>query len=236
VASHKEITITLAGCTTKAHVDDAVKAVENLEERPAKEIVKLYEDKGVALNNLCTGCAYCKGCPKEIEIPKFMDAYNQQILTGKETAAKERLNNHWGLDAKKAAECIACGKCERACTQHLPIIEHQNKDKRKKNDDRRENKSECQSVETGVWRAACGTWNFAAAGVPYFRTECRDDFFTDTDSSTVCRDVAWTVLWRTDRNSGTSFQFCTDRDATGAEGLFYVCGVDGIRDCDRMDD
>ena len=40
----------------------------------------------------------------------------------------------------------------------------------------------------------------------------------------------------TDRNSGTSFQFCTDRDATGAEGLFYVCGVDGIRDCDRMDD
>ena len=123
VASHKEITITLAGCTTKAHVDDAVKAVENLEERPAKEIVKLYEDKGVALNNLCTGCAYCKGCPKEIEIPKFMDAYNQQILTGKETAAKERLNNHWGLDAKKAAECIACGKCERACTQHQPIIE-----------------------------------------------------------------------------------------------------------------
>ena len=96
-------------------MDDAVKAVENLEERPAKEIVKLYEDKGVALNNLCTGCAYCKGCPKEIEIPKFMDAYNQQILTGKETAAKERLN--------KAAECIACGKCERACTQHLPIIE-----------------------------------------------------------------------------------------------------------------
>ena len=52
-----------------------------------------------------------------------MDAYNQQILTGKETAAKERLNNHWGLDAKKAAECIACGKCESACTQHLPIIE-----------------------------------------------------------------------------------------------------------------
>ena len=68
------------------------------------------------------------------------------------------------------------------------------------------------------------------------RAECRNDFFTDTDSGTVCRDVAWTVLWRTDRNSGTSFQFCTDRDATGAEGLFYVCGVDGIRDCDRMDD
>ena len=55
VASHKEITVTLAGCTTKEHIDDAVKAVENLEEKPASEIAKEYEGRGVALNNLCTG-------------------------------------------------------------------------------------------------------------------------------------------------------------------------------------
>ncbi len=123
VASHKEITITLAGCTTKEHIDDAVKAVENLEEKPAKEIVEDYADKGVALNNLCTGCGYCKGCPKGIEIPKFMDSYNQKIFTGKDDAVKERLDGHWGIAKEPAADCIACGKCERACTQHLPIIE-----------------------------------------------------------------------------------------------------------------
>lgn len=123
VASHKEITVTLAGCTTKAHVDDAVKAVEGLEERPAKEIVKAYEDKGVALNNLCTGCAYCKGCPKGIPIPKFMDSYNQKILTGKDEEIMNRMNMHWDIEKETAAQCIACGKCERQCTQHLPIIE-----------------------------------------------------------------------------------------------------------------
>lgn len=123
VASHREITITLAGCTTKAHVDDAVKAVEHLEERPAKEIVQMYEDKGMALNNLCTGCGYCKGCPKGIEIPKMMDAYNQKILTGKDSEVTERISGHWGLSKEMAADCIACGKCERQCTQHLPIIE-----------------------------------------------------------------------------------------------------------------
>ena len=123
VASHKEITSTLAGCTTKEHIDDAVKAVENLEEKPAKEIVKDYADKGVALNNLCTGCGYCKGCPKGIEIPKFMDSYNQKIFTGKDDAVKDRLDGHWGIAKEPAADCIACGKCERACTQHLPIIE-----------------------------------------------------------------------------------------------------------------
>lgn len=124
VASHKEVSITLAGCTTKEHVDDAVKAVENLKERPAAEIIKDYEDKGVALNNLCTGCGYCVGCPKGIEIPKYMDAYNQRIFTGKEDDAIFRLNGMWGgLPREIAGTCISCGKCEKLCTQHLPIID-----------------------------------------------------------------------------------------------------------------
>lgn len=123
VASHREITVALAGCTTKEHVDDAIKAVENLEERPAKEIVKQYEEKGMALNDLCTGCSYCTGCPKGIEIPKFMDSYNQKILTGKENAITGRLSGHWCIDKKQAQDCIACKQCEIKCTQHLPIIE-----------------------------------------------------------------------------------------------------------------
>lgn len=123
VASHKEITVALAGCTTKEHIDDAVKAVENLEEKPAKEIVKEYEDKGVSFNNLCTGCGYCKGCPKGIEIPKFMDSYNQYIFTGKKDLILSRLDGHWDMLKDSAKECIACGKCEKACTQHLPIID-----------------------------------------------------------------------------------------------------------------
>lgn len=122
VASHKEITITLAGCTTKEHVDDAVKAVENLQEKTAAEILKEYADKGAALNDLCTGCGYCKGCPKDIQIPKYMDAYNMKILES-EDGIMGRLDGHWGIPKEKAAECIACGKCEKQCTQHLPIID-----------------------------------------------------------------------------------------------------------------
>ena len=124
VASHKEITVTLAGCTTKEHIDDAVKAVEDLEEIPAKDVVKKYEDKGISLNNLCTGCGYCvKGCPKEIAIPKFMDSYNQYIFTDKKKEILDRLDMHWDMSKDSASDCIACGKCEKACTQHLPIIE-----------------------------------------------------------------------------------------------------------------
>lgn len=120
VASHKEITVALAGCTTKEHVDDAVRAVENLVERPATEIYEEYENKGVALNNLCTGCGYCDSCPVDIDIPKFMDSYNAKILGQDMT---NRIKYHWHLPISKAAECIECGQCQELCTQHLPIIE-----------------------------------------------------------------------------------------------------------------
>ncbi|MFT4145139.1 MAG: aldo/keto reductase [Mobilitalea sp.] len=120
VASHKEITVTLCGCTTKEHVDDAVKAVENLVEKPAAEIYEEYEQKGLALNTLCTGCGYCKYCPQDIDIPKFMDSYNEKILGN---SIQNRLMYHWRVSSKKAAECIKCGQCEELCTQHLPIME-----------------------------------------------------------------------------------------------------------------
>lgn len=120
VASHKEITVALCGCTTKEHVDDAVKAVESLTEKPAAEIYAEYENKGLFLNNLCTGCGYCRHCPNKIDIPKYMDAYNEKILGN---SILDRLKWHWRISAEKAAECIACGQCESLCTQHLPIIE-----------------------------------------------------------------------------------------------------------------
>lgn len=123
VASHQEITVTLAGCTTKAHVDDACQAVQNLTEKPAEQICREYEEKGVALNNLCTGCGYCDHCPKGIAIPKYMDSYNMKLLGND---MQERLKGHWGITADAAKECIECGKCEKLCTQHLPIIERLN--------------------------------------------------------------------------------------------------------------
>ncbi|MGB8453600.1 MAG: aldo/keto reductase [Anaerocolumna sp.] len=120
VASHKEITLVLTGCTTKEHVDDAVKSVQNLVQKPMKEVRVEYENKGVALDNLCTGCGYCNHCPQGIEIPKLMDSYNEKFFGN---SIKNRLRSHWFIPARAASECIKCGKCEKLCTQHLPIME-----------------------------------------------------------------------------------------------------------------
>lgn len=123
VASHQEVTITLAGCTKKEHIDDAVKAVEGLVERPAREITAELDGRGVSINNLCTSCGYCNYCPEGIAIPKFMDAYNQKLLSGKDAAIPDQMRGYWDVPITDAKKCIRCGKCEGLCTQHLPIIE-----------------------------------------------------------------------------------------------------------------
>ena len=123
VASHKEITVALPGITTKEQVDDAVKAVEGLQEKSAKELIEFYRGKGEAFDNLCTGCGYCKSCPVDIPIPKYMIAYNQYLLSNEWVSCSNELKWHWGITNEAAKTCIACGICEKECTQHLPIIE-----------------------------------------------------------------------------------------------------------------
>jgi predicted aldo/keto reductase-like oxidoreductase len=122
-ASHKEITVTLAGMGSIGEVEENVKAGEGFGEMTEAKLENLSKRLNSSLDKLCTGCQYCVGCPKDIDIPKFMDAYNMYILKKESKEIGSRLRNHWSLNAEDAAKCIACGKCERKCTQHLPIIE-----------------------------------------------------------------------------------------------------------------
>ena len=122
-ASHREITVTLAGMGSISEVLENIKAGESFGEMTEEKIIKMSKQLNTSLDALCTGCQYCKSCPKDIDIPKYMDAYNMYVLKGDSEEITNRLKWHWGLDSKGAGECISCGKCERLCTQHLPIIE-----------------------------------------------------------------------------------------------------------------
>ena len=126
--SNENITVALNGFTTREHIDTACRIAEEAKPMTDAELEKI--ESRIADNSLqiCTSCGYCDSCPKGIPVPKYMQIYNDKVLfnvTDKEF--KERVDFHhgWGLLAEnlpRAAECIACGKCEKACTQHLPII------------------------------------------------------------------------------------------------------------------
>ena len=121
--------MTLNGFTTKEQIDMACKAVDHAEPFTEEEIQRIRRHVTENMDRLCTGCQYCMDqCPKEIPIAGFMQYYNNKILGGKtdqEMTQELDFQKKWGIlvDRKAEAEdCIRCGRCEMACTQHLDII------------------------------------------------------------------------------------------------------------------
>ena len=112
----------LVGFSDTAQLREAVAAVERFTPMSAAEIAEVRTAIGERFIDLCTGCGYCDGCPQGIPVPRMMEAYNHKRLRGRDTAVTERLAWHWSASPEEAAKCTACGQCEEACTQHLPII------------------------------------------------------------------------------------------------------------------
>ncbi|MDP6633588.1 MAG: aldo/keto reductase [Phycisphaerae bacterium] len=122
--SQAAITSALVGFTTTEHIDQACAAVEGFEPYDPGHVASLQERIAEAFDGLCTGCGYCTPCPEGIEIPKFMDAYNQMILSGgKPTDLIGRMRWHWELAGDQAGLCTRCGVCVAKCTQHLDICD-----------------------------------------------------------------------------------------------------------------
>lgn len=69
----------------------------------------------------CTACRYCKaGCPKKIAIPDLFAVMNTKQIYH-DWNADYYYNNVHTAQGRKASDCIKCGKCEKACPQHLEI-------------------------------------------------------------------------------------------------------------------
>ncbi len=124
-----QITVTLNGFTTREHIDTACRIADTGEAFTPEEIAEIREQIGKNMNSVCTGCGYCNKCPQGIDVPSYMQVYNEHHLFGKDDERMKKQMDHeynWGRlvgsrDTYK--DCVACGICENECTQHLPIIE-----------------------------------------------------------------------------------------------------------------
>ncbi|MDX2495785.1 MAG: aldo/keto reductase [Desulfuromusa sp.] len=122
--SHPALTTALVGFANTQEIDQAVAAADNFVPHSADQQQKLRDNIETAFDGLCTGCGYCLPCPVGIPIPKYLDSYNQLILTnGDRQAVLDRYRMHWNITPQQAKECIRCGDCEERCTQHLPIMQ-----------------------------------------------------------------------------------------------------------------
>ena len=124
-----EVTCVLSGMNSMKMVRENIKAASAAEagsfsekdfrmiER-VKKIIRKKEKVG------CTGCRYCMPCPHGVDIPGNFYYYNLMYIEKKNSARFEFAQN-MGIRKEPgfASQCVGCGKCEKHCPQHIPIIE-----------------------------------------------------------------------------------------------------------------
>ncbi len=124
-ASQEGILTVLSGMSSLAQMEDnlsymrAFKPLNEEEYAVIRAAQKaLDNDKAIP----CTGCRYCvEGCPMGIPIPDIFTVLNRR--KGSPEFRTKREYTIVTYEKGRASDCVACGQCEGACPQHLPIIE-----------------------------------------------------------------------------------------------------------------
>ena len=124
----------LCGIHTRYELDSNISSLNSADSYTPKE--RLQSLQGLqSFPSFCTRCNYCKDCPANIPISKLMSAYNQ-IKFNSDSCFFNRTSPELikyinffkqldGIYTFETAEnpCIKCQRCQKICTQHLPIIQ-----------------------------------------------------------------------------------------------------------------
>jgi len=128
VWNHPEVTVVLSGMNDEKHIDENIETCQtafpdSLSEGELATIAEVAASYRSRIRVGCTGCAYCMPCPSGVNIPMCFSQYNDYHM-GNSLMARGfygmMLMGGMGTKAD-ASLCIACGKCAKACPQHIAI-------------------------------------------------------------------------------------------------------------------
>jgi predicted aldo/keto reductase-like oxidoreductase len=125
VAQLEGVFVTLSGMSSHEQVTDNINTFKDIQPLSADEMATIDAAVKILRESPrieCTACNYCKDCPANINIIGLINLYNDHKIH-KTTTNLAGTYNFLTNNRGKAHECTACGVCETACPQDLPIIE-----------------------------------------------------------------------------------------------------------------
>ena len=114
----------LSGMSSLAQMEDNLKTMKDfrpLDNAEMQLIRKAQQALDADKSIPCTSCHYCtRGCPMDIPIPEIFNVINRRKGSPEFRTVREYTIVTTGRGT--AGSCIACGQCEAACPQGLPVI------------------------------------------------------------------------------------------------------------------
>ncbi len=123
IQSIPSVVVTLSGMSDFQQVKENIKTFEMeapLNEAEFNSILALGKKMTQAVP--CTSCRYCtEYCPMELDIPKLISLYNEQVFSGGGFIVSMNLGSM--PKEKLPNACIGCGACQAVCPQGIKIPE-----------------------------------------------------------------------------------------------------------------
>ena len=130
VWDHPEVTVVLSGMNDESQIAENIQTCDETSPdamSPAEHEV-IGKAAGVFRRQIkvgCTGCAYCMPCPAGVNIPECFRLYNDFYMEGTSSLMTRVFYGLQLLDGRgvpsHAALCKNCGKCVKACPQHIAV-------------------------------------------------------------------------------------------------------------------
>ena len=123
-ASFPSVKMVLSGMSDLAQMQENISFMADFKPLNEEEMAAVAKVRAIFRGkNLipCTACRYCTdGCPRHIAIPDLF-----ALMNAKQIYHDWNANFYYSAvhtaPGRRASDCVKCGKCEKACPQHLPI-------------------------------------------------------------------------------------------------------------------
>ncbi len=124
-----EVSVVLSGMNSMEMLEENCRIASDAEpgsltEEDRARIAAMRDAINAKLLVGCTGCAYCMPCPQGVDIPGTFASYNKTATESRVSGLRDYFQ---AVSLRKERVdpglCIGCGRCEKHCPQHLPIIQ-----------------------------------------------------------------------------------------------------------------